>query len=236
MTWKFRPPTLSQRPSGSRRAEDLLGDVGPDDADEAGVRLVHALEMAAARELDDRADLVVEVGHAADLGLLERLAAVLDRRAGRGGGADELAGGAVGPDEVALDQGDVLPLHLLAEVLEGRPDHGELLDREVVGPVEGHLRVDVVVEALDDGDDGDDGQDADDDAEKGQEGAELVGPQRDEGHRERFFELQLGHGCSLSILPYIYESPKVGFRLRRARRSSPNGPVGPAGTSSPYPI
>jgi hypothetical protein len=95
--------------------------------------------------------------------------------------------------------------------LEGGPDHREFLDREIVGPEEGHFRVDVVVQALDDRDHGDDGQDADDDAEQGQEGAQLARPQGDYGHGEGFFDLQLSHDFRILLYPIYTNHRSFGL-------------------------
>ena len=193
--------------------EELLGDVRADDADVARMVFVLALDVAPGVELDDRSDEVVEGRHAPDLGLLDGLVPVLDGPRRARAGPDELAGPAGRPEEAHLVQGDVPPLHLLLELLERRPDHRELGDREVVGPVEGHLRVDVVVEALDDGDDGDDGQHPDDDAEERQERPELVGAEGDHGHRERFPDLQFRH-IVIPSYPSLEYTAGTGFGSR----------------------
>ena len=112
-------PTLSSAAERVEPAEDLLGDVGTDDAGRQRGRSTRPGSGGGALASSSTTDPIswsmwvtprISVS-------LQRLAAVLDRLAGRGAGPDELKRGTVGPDEIAFDHGQVLALHLLAEIL-----------------------------------------------------------------------------------------------------------------------
>ena len=117
------------------------------------------------------------MGDASNIDVLQELAPVLHGSARARRGTDEFTFPASTLNHSHIVKSEVLSLHLLSEFLNTRGSYREFSHGEVIGTVEGHLRVDIIVEPLDDRDDGDDGQNADDDTQQCQECPEFICPQ-----------------------------------------------------------